>query len=80
MQLRRAVLVCNETSRRFENNNIQRTSLARENVIYLVKYAFFLGAGTLWGSTKPPTPLDPHKSTGSNLMCGIFGNGCFISG
>jgi hypothetical protein len=30
MQLRTAVLVCNKTSRRFENNNIQRTSLARE--------------------------------------------------
>jgi hypothetical protein len=67
MQLRRAVLVCNETSRRFENNNIQRTSLAREKVVYLVKYTFFLGAGTLWGSTKLPTPTDPHKCTRSNL-------------
>jgi hypothetical protein len=26
-------LVCNETSRRFENNNIQRTSLAREKLV-----------------------------------------------
>jgi hypothetical protein len=41
MQLRTAVLVCNETSRRFENNNIQRTSLAREKVVYPVKYTFF---------------------------------------
>jgi hypothetical protein len=80
MQLRRAVLVCNEMSRWFENNNIQRTSLAREKVVYLVKYAFFLGAGTLWVSTKPPTLPGPHKSTGSNFMCGIFGYGCFISG
>jgi hypothetical protein len=34
---------------------------------------FFNGFGTLWGSVKPHMPPIPHKSTHSNLMCGLGG-------
>jgi hypothetical protein len=70
---------CIEMDRRWMKNNLRRTSSTREKVVYLVKYRrFFLGSGSLWGSTIPPTQPTPHKSTHSNLMCDIFGVRGFI--
>jgi hypothetical protein len=64
---------------RWKIKYLYRTSSTREKVVYLVKYRFFKGFGTLWEAIKPPPPPTPHKSTHSNLMCGIFGDWCFVS-
>ena len=36
-----------------------------------VKYHFFLGIVSVWWLLQPSTPPIPHKSTDSNLMCGL---------
>ena len=41
------------------------------NTCYAVKYHFFLGIVSVWWLLKPSTPPIPHKSTDSNLMCGL---------
>jgi hypothetical protein len=57
--------------RRWKTIISERTSLTQEKLVYLVKHTFFQRYGTLWELLKPPTGPTPHKSTHSNLMCGL---------